>query len=82
MNAPLTFKLRNGNIVLARLSHGEPYPFTFSNRTQAQNAALKAGGEVIQCGRPFFVRMPTQPTCDHFDMAYEDQCAAQCGPGL
>ncbi len=89
MTTPLTFNLRSGafgssETVLARLTNGEPYPYTFANRTQARNAAAKVGGTVIQRGRPFFVRMPdtTPDKGDAFDMDYEDQCAAQCGPGL
>lgn len=54
----ITYKLNNGAVVLAKLYKGEPFPLTYANRTQAKNAAAKVGGEVIQCGRPFFVRMP------------------------
>lgn len=63
--SPITYKLNNGIVVLAKKpsapepNHSStPYPYTFANHTQAQNAAAKVGGSVIQCGRPFFVRMP------------------------
>lgn len=54
----LTYKLSNGEVVLAKLSRGNLYPFTYSNRTQAEKKAEAVGGEVVQRGRPFFVRMP------------------------
>ena len=56
--SPITYKLRSGIVVLAKLYKGAPSPFTYSNRTQANNAAAKVGGAVVQLGRPFFVRMP------------------------
>jgi hypothetical protein len=56
--APITYKLNNGIVVLAKLYKGTPSPYTFANITQAKNRAATVGGVVIQCGRPFFVRMP------------------------
>lgn len=57
---PLTKTLRNGVVVLAKLYNGEPSAMTYANRTQANNAAEKSGGSVVQIGRPFYVRMDTQ----------------------
>ena len=53
-----TYMLRTGEIVLARPWDGRTYPVTYTNRTQAERAAAKVGGEVIQRGRPFYVRLP------------------------
>jgi aromatic ring-opening dioxygenase catalytic subunit (LigB family) len=55
----LTYTLRSGLVVLAKLYHGEPSPMTFANRTQADKAARKVGGTVHHIGRPFFVAVPT-----------------------
>ncbi len=50
--------LRDGTVVLAKLYKGEPSALTYANRTQAENAARKEpDGEVIQRGRPFYVRV-------------------------
>jgi len=57
---PITYTLRSGLVVLAKLYHGQPSPCTYANRTQAVNAAVKVGGTVRQLGRPFFVVMPAQ----------------------
>jgi hypothetical protein len=44
-----TYKLNTGVHVLARpLKDGSMYPYTYINRTQAENAARKHGGEVYQ----------------------------------
>ena len=44
-----TYKLNTGKDVMARpLKDGSLYPYTFINRTQAENAARKHGGEVYQ----------------------------------
>lgn len=51
-----TFRLQTGDIVTSK--DGE-WPTTYANRTQATKAADKYGGEVIQRGRPFYVRLPT-----------------------
>lgn len=53
----ITKKLNSGVVVLAKLYKGEPSAMTFSNRTQAENAAQKSGGWVCQMGRPFYVRV-------------------------
>jgi hypothetical protein len=48
--APMnTYKLNTGVHVLARpLKDGSLYPYTYINRTQAENAARKHDGEVYQ----------------------------------
>jgi len=62
---PLTAKLKSGDIVLAKLYEGQPSAITYANRTQAEKAADKVGGTVIQRGRPFFVQMPAPtPTAE------------------
>ena len=44
-----TYKLNTGVHVLARpLKDGSLYPYTYINRTQADNAARKHGGDVYQ----------------------------------
>jgi len=59
-----TYKLNNGVEVLARpLKDGSLYPYTYINRTQAENAARKNGGEVYQSHwtrRVFYVTPVTQ----------------------
>lgn len=50
-------KLRDGTIVLGKLYKGEVFATTYANRTQAQRAAERENGEVIQRGRPFFVAL-------------------------
>ena len=49
-NSPMhTYKLNTGVHVLARpLKDGSLYPYTYINRTQAENAARKHDGEVYQ----------------------------------
>lgn len=62
-----TYTLRTGEMVTSR--NGE-WPTQYANRTQATNAAAKiAGAQVIQRGRPFYVKLPScQPTvpCECF----------------
>lgn len=44
-----TYKLNTGVHVLARpMKDGSLYPYTYINRTQADNAARKHGGDVYQ----------------------------------
>lgn len=50
--------LRDGTLVLGKEYHGEVVPLHYSNRTQAQAAAARISGEVIQRGRPFYVMVP------------------------
>jgi hypothetical protein len=65
----LTTTLRDGTVVLAKMYKGEPSAMTYSNRTQAETAAVKNGGEVIQRGRPFYVAYiqhdPAPAACVH-----------------
>lgn len=49
-----TYTLRTGEVVTSK--DGE-WPTQYANRTQATRAAAKLGGEVIQRGRPFYVRL-------------------------
>ena len=49
--------LRDGTTVLGKNERGQFSAKTFANRTQAQNAAKHEGGEVVQRGRPFYVRL-------------------------
>lgn len=50
-----TYTLRStGEVVTSK--DGE-WPTQYANRTQAQQAAEKVSGEVIQRGRPFYVRV-------------------------
>jgi hypothetical protein len=58
----LSTTLRDGTTVLAKQYKGETCAVTYANRTQASNAAQKHGGEVIQRGRPFFVRLKPDST--------------------
>ena len=51
-------KLNDGTLVLGKMYKGEPWALTYANRTQAQRAADREGGEVIQRGRPFYVGLP------------------------
>ena len=53
-----TTRLRDGTLVLAKLYKGELDALTYANRTQADQAAKREGGEVIQRGRVFFVSLP------------------------
>lgn len=58
MNEPITAKLNNGREVLAKVYEGEPYPVTYSNRTQAERKAAELGHPwaVFRFrGRPFYV---------------------------
>lgn len=50
-------KLNDGTIVLGKLYQDEVVAVTYSNRTQAERSAKREGGEVIQRGRPFYVRL-------------------------
>ena len=54
---PLTYTLRNGIKVIAKMYKGEVHAKTFANRTQAAKAAEQLGPEweVCQWGRPFYV---------------------------
>ena len=55
---PLTCKLGSSNIeVLAKPYHGEPYPVTYANRTQAERKLVEMGpGWYIRhTGRPFYI---------------------------
>lgn len=56
----LTYTLRAGLVVLAKLYKGQPSPYTFANRTQAAAAAAKVGGTVHGFTRPWVVAVPTQ----------------------
>lgn len=49
--------LRDGTLVLGKEYKGETFPKTYANRTQAERAAQKEAGDVIQRGRPFYVRL-------------------------
>lgn len=51
----ITAKLNDGTVVLAKMRKGEPFPLTYTNRAQADEAASKVGGKVIHRGRPFYV---------------------------
>jgi len=56
---PLLFRLNNGREVLAKLYQGEPYPVTYSNRTQAERKAAEMGAPwaVFRfLGRPLLAR--------------------------
>ena len=72
-----TYKLNNGVHVLARpLKDGNLYPFTYINRTQAENAARKHGGEVYQgpiSRRVFYVTPLMQ------DQTHESHCPVNYG---
>lgn len=82
-----TYTLRQGDVVTSK--DGD-WPTQYTNRTQAARAAAKIpGADVIQRGRPFYVRVPiSQPTttvCTHAhmverpdDMTHAWQCA-DCG---
>lgn len=51
--------LRDGTIVLGKEYQGVIVPVTYANRTQAEAAAQRVGGEVIKrSGRPFYVAVP------------------------
>jgi hypothetical protein len=58
MNEPLTVKLNNGRIVLAKLYKGEPSAVTYANRTQAYaKVALLGPGWAVTGHRPFYVAL-------------------------
>ena len=57
MEKHISVTLRDGTMVLAKLYEGAPSALTYANRTQAQRAAESIGGDVIQRGRPFYVRV-------------------------
>lgn len=50
-----TYRLGTGELVTSK--DGE-WPTQYVHRTGAEKAAAKIGGEVIQRGRPFYVRVP------------------------
>ena len=54
-----TYTLRDGVTVTSK--DGQ-WPTQYANRTQAYKAAEKVGGEVIQRGRPWYVRVSAQPS--------------------
>jgi hypothetical protein len=59
-----TVKLRCGRVVLAKDVHGEPYPVTYSNLTQAKRkvAELGSGWSVLRLpgSRPIYVALDDQ----------------------
>jgi hypothetical protein len=53
-----TYRLRSGDLVTSK---DGSWPTQYTNKTQALRAAAKiAGAEMIQRGRPFYVRVPEQ----------------------
>lgn len=50
-------KLRDGTIVLGKLTQYGVVAKQYTNRTQAQKAATREQGDVIQRGVPFYVRL-------------------------
>lgn len=52
-------RLADGTVVAARYDYDgkEINAWTYANRTQAERAAARLGGEVIQRGRPFYVKL-------------------------
>ena len=58
MFVKLTGGISRGVPVHAKLWRGTPCAVTYVNRTQAEKAAAKLGGQVIQPGRVFYVAMP------------------------
>jgi hypothetical protein len=70
--------LRDGTLVLGKEYQGETFPKTYANRTQAERAAQKEAGEVIQRGRPFYVRLLPAP---RFANVSCSQCGSDFGPG-
>lgn len=58
---PLTVTLRDGSVVLAKNTKHGTFAVTYANRAQAnaRAAIMGAGWEVIQRGRPLFVRKVT-----------------------
>uniref|UniRef100_A0A6M3KHT1 Uncharacterized protein n=1 Tax=viral metagenome TaxID=1070528 RepID=A0A6M3KHT1_9ZZZZ len=54
-----TKRLNDGTLVAARYNYDgtEVNAWTYANRTQAKRAAERLGGEVIQRGRPFYVKL-------------------------
>ena len=61
-----TTTLKNGDVVLA---HGAAAygisAYTYANRAQAEKAAKRVGGIVIQRGRPFYVKLPPEMYQEH-----------------
>lgn len=61
-----TTKLRDGRIVLAKDYHGEAYPITYANITQATRKSGElnlAGIKAFVTGkRPYFVTIPHEVT--------------------
>lgn len=49
--------LRDGTVVLGKMYKDEICACTYANRSQAQTAAAKHGGQVIHRGRPFYVKL-------------------------
>ena len=51
-----TYRLRSGDLVTSK---DGTWPTQYANRTQARKAAAQIpGAEMIQRGRPFYVRVP------------------------
>jgi hypothetical protein len=77
-----TYKLNTGVHVLARpLKDGSLYPYTYINRTQAENAARKHGGEVYQSlstSRVFYVAPLMQDQPHDSDCPVNHGCACYC----
>lgn len=57
MTPTTTTTILQGMTILAKFTKYGVSPKTFATRTQAENAAKASGGWVIQCGRPFLVRL-------------------------
>jgi hypothetical protein len=53
----ITVALRDGTRVLGKRYKGELRALTYANRSQAVRSALHEGGDVVQRGRPFYVRI-------------------------
>ena len=65
-----TYTLRNGDVVTSK---DGKWSTMYTNLTQARNAAAKiAGAEVIQCGRPFYVRLRCPCGCGSAQHHQED----------
>jgi len=59
MEDTVTYRLRSGDLVTSK---DGKWPTQYTNKTQALRAAAKiAGAEMIQRGRPFYVRVPETP---------------------
>ncbi len=50
-------RLSDGTTVLGKCTEHGVSAKTYANRTQANKAASRENGEVIQRGRPFYVRI-------------------------